>query len=582
MKQDFILPDIGEGIVECEIVEWLVKEGELISEDQPVCDVMTDKALVQIPAVHNGVISKLYYAKGDIAKVHAPLFEMHLTVDNTAAASPVESSPAATAPAAASVNTTMASGSASAASMITNNSATGEITEDFILPDIGEGIVECEIVDWLVAEGDTIAEDQPVCDVMTDKALVQIPAKYAGVVSKLYYAKGDIAKVHAPLFAIRRQGEGQSVVATAAVSEQTAATVHVSAASKPITTQVSNAAQAAVASKAPAANSAAAKGIKALASPAVRRLARELSIDIQLVPGSGDKGRVFKDDVHAFAKGASASGAAASGASAASTASGSAASGESAASTVISTPTSAAVASSVASNRVEPIRGIKAVMARQMAESVSTIPHFTYCEEIDLTELIALRSQLKDQYAKQGVKLTMMPFFMKALSLAINEFPVMNSQPNADCTELTYFAAHNIGVAVDSKVGLLVPNVKGCEQKSIVDIANALTKLTDAAREGRVSPADLKGGTITISNIGAIGGTVATPIINKPEVAIVALGKVQALPRFDANGQVVARQIMQISWSGDHRIIDGGTIARFTNLWKQYLEHPSSMLLAMR
>lgn len=582
MKQDFILPDIGEGIVECEIVEWLVKEGELISEDQPVCDVMTDKALVQIPAVHNGVISKLYYAKGDIAKVHAPLFEMHLTVDNAAAASTVASSPAATAPAAASVNTTMASGSASAASMITNNSATGEITEDFILPDIGEGIVECEIVDWLVAEGDTIAEDQPVCDVMTDKALVQIPAKYAGVVSKLYYAKGDIAKVHAPLFAIRRQGEGQSVVATAAVSEQTAATVHVSAASKPITTQVSNAAQAAVASKAPAANSAAAKGIKALASPAVRRLARELSIDIQLVPGSGDKGRVFKDDVHAFAKGASASGAAASGASAASTASGSAASGESAASTVISTPTSAAVASSVASNRVEPIRGIKAVMARQMAESVSTIPHFTYCEEIDLTELIALRSQLKDQYAKQGVKLTMMPFFMKALSLAINEFPVMNSQPNADCTELTYFAAHNIGVAVDSKVGLLVPNVKGCEQKSIVDIANALTKLTDAAREGRVSPADLKGGTITISNIGAIGGTVATPIINKPEVAIVALGKVQALPRFDANGQVVARQIMQISWSGDHRIIDGGTIARFTNLWKQYLEHPSSMLLAMR
>ncbi|WP_423186104.1 dihydrolipoyllysine-residue acetyltransferase [Alishewanella sp. d11] len=571
MKQDFILPDIGEGIVECEIVEWLVKEGDVIKEDQPVCDVMTDKALVQIPAVYDGIVSKLYYAKGDIAKVHAPLFEMHLTVDNTAAASSVASSPAST------VNTTDSAASGSAQALSSKvSAATSEITEDFILPDIGEGIVECEIVDWLVAEGDTIAEDQPVCDVMTDKALVQIPAKYAGVVSKLYYAKGDIAKVHAPLFAIRRQGEGQSVVATAAVSEQTAATAQVSAANNPITTQASNPAQAAAASKTPAANSAAAKGIKALASPAVRRLARELSIDIQLVPGSGDKGRVFKDDVHAFAKGALASGAATSGA---------AASGSGAVSTATSTPTSSvvtAVASSVASNRVEPIRGIKAVMARQMAESVSTIPHFTYCEEIDLTELIALRNQLKDQYAKQGVKLTMMPFFMKALSLAINEFPVMNSQPNADCTELTYFAAHNIGVAVDSKVGLLVPNVKGCEQKSIVDIANALTKLTDAAREGRVSPADLKGGTITISNIGAIGGTVATPIINKPEVAIVALGKVQALPRFDANGQVVARQIMQISWSGDHRIIDGGTIARFTNLWKQYLEHPSSMLLTMR
>lgn len=524
MKQDFILPDIGEGIVECEIVEWLVKEGELISEDQPVCDVMTDKALVQIPAVHSGVVSKLYYGKGDIAKVHAPLFEMQLTVESTISTGSASLETAATATPAASV--------------------AQELTEDFILPDIGEGIVECEIVEWLVAEGDIISEDQPVCDVMTDKALVQIPAKHSGVISKLYYAKGEIAKVHAPLFAIRRQAEVSTVATAPAV---VAAPSRVEKPLAPVVTTV-------------ACNSAAAKGTKALASPAVRRLARELGVDLQQVPGSGDKGRVYKDDVRAFAT--------------------SATSGSDPdlrdLTPKVATPKVAAA------NRVEPIRGIKAAMARQMADSVASIPHFTYCEEIDLTELIALRKQLKDQYAKQGVKLTMMPFFMKALSLAISEFPLMNSQPNADCTELTYFSAHNIGIAVDSKVGLLVPNIKGCEQKSIVEIANALTKLTDAAREGRVSPADLKGGTITISNIGAIGGTVATPIINKPEVAIVALGKVQALPRFDDNGQVIARQIMQISWSGDHRIIDGGTIARFTNLWKQYLEQPSSMLLALR
>ena len=194
MKQDFILPDIGEGIVECEIVEWLVKEGDVIKEDQPVCDVMTDKALVQIPAVYDGVVSKLYYAKGDIAKVHAPLFEMEVAGGAAAPQATTSTSTTVAAPVAA-------------------VSANSEITEDFILPDIGEGIVECEIVDWLVAEGDTIAEDQPVCDVMTDKALVQIPAKYAGVVSKLYYAKGDIAKVHAPLFAIRRQGDEQSPTA---------------------------------------------------------------------------------------------------------------------------------------------------------------------------------------------------------------------------------------------------------------------------------------------------------------------------------------------------------------------------------
>ncbi len=525
MKQDFILPDIGEGIVECELVEWLVKEGDQIVEDQPICDVMTDKALVQIPAVHNGIVSKLYYAKGDIAKVHAPLFEMTLA-GAVAAAVEVAQVPL-TAPA------------------IQN--ATGTVIEDFILPDIGEGIVECEIVDWLVKEGDIIVEDQPVCDVMTDKALVQIPAKHPGKVVKLYTAKGHIAKVHAPLFAL------ELAAADATGANQHAVVVPHQAA---VTAQpVSNAKS----SPMPANH-------KALASPAVRRLARELSVDIHQVPGSGPKGRVFKADVQQFVSGAVATNTTVTSAA------------------VTQAPVAKAVSSSVASGarKVEPIKGIKAAMARQMTESVSTIPHFTYCEEIDLTELIALRLQLKDGLAKQGVKLTMMPFFMKAMSLAINEFPILNSQVNADCTELTYFDEHNIGIAVDSKVGLLVPNVKDCQRKSIVEIANDLTRLTDLAREGRVSPADLKGGTITISNIGAIGGTVATPIINKPEVAIVALGKVQQLPRFDTKGHVVARSIMQISWSGDHRVIDGGTIARFTNLWKKYLEEPSAMLVAMR
>ena len=253
-----------------------------------------------------------------------------------------------------------------------------------------------------------------------------------------------------------------------------------------------------------------------------------------------------------------------------------------AAKALTSNTATAATAVATGGRRVEPIKGIKAAMARQMSESVSTIPHFTYCEEIDLTELIALRLSLKEQYAKQGIKLTMMPFFIKALSMAIKQFPIMNSQVNSDCTALTYFDDHNVGIAVDSKVGLLVPNIKGCQHKSIIQIAEDLTRLTDQAREGRVSPADLKGGTISISNIGALGGTVATPIINKPEVAIVALGKVQALPRFNAKGEVEARQLMQISWSGDHRVIDGGTIARFTNLWKQYLEQPASMLVAMQ
>ena len=221
-------------------------------------------------------------------------------------------------------------------------------------------------------------------------------------------------------------------------------------------------------------------------------------------------------------------------------------------------------------------------MARMMTESVSTIPHFTYCEEFDLTELVALRESMKKKYSTDELKLTMMPFFMKSMSLALAQFPDMNSQVNADCSEQTFLSSHNIGMAVDSKVGLLVPNVKDVQDKTILEIAADITRLTTAARSGRVSPSDLKGGSISISNIGALGGTVATPIINKPEVAIVALGKLQVLPRFNAAGEVEARKIMQVSWSGDHRVIDGGTIARFCNLWKLYLEQPQEMLLAMQ
>ena len=304
---------------------------------------------------------------------------------------------------------------------------------------------------------------------------------------------------------------------------------------------------------------------KAIASPAVRRVARELNIDIHQVPGSGKKGRIYKDDVIAFSQIGS-----------------SVEQTSTKTDAIPSTVGSTELAVKAQGNtRTEAIRGVKAAMAKAMVASVSTIPHFTYCEEIDLTKLIALRQELKASYAERGIKLTMMPFFVKAMSLALKEFPMINAQVNDDCSELTYFDDHNIGMAVDSKVGLLVPNIKSVQNLSVIDVAKEVMRLTESARSGRVASEDLKGGTISISNIGAIGGTVATPIINKPELAIVALGKVQQLPRFDQNGNVEARSIMQVSWSGDHRVIDGGTIARFNNLWKSLLENPSNMLMHM-
>ncbi|MGL5046354.1 MAG: biotin/lipoyl-containing protein, partial [Shewanella sp.] len=306
MIKDFILPDIGEGVVECELVEWLVKEGDTVVEDQPIADVMTDKALVQIPAPFAGVVTKLYYAKGDIAKVHAPLYAVEITVE--------ESEPAIVT---AKVTEPVAATSA-------NPLAHYSISiEEFLLPDIGEGIVECELVEWLVSEGDRVEEDQPIADVMTDKALVQIPAIKAGKIAKLHYRKGQLAKVHAPLYAI----EVEQTAPTATTNIDTVAN----------TTPVAQGVSAELSRQG-----------KALASPAVRRMARSLDIDLSRVSGTGKHGRVYKEDITRFQQGASMV----------------------APVTQLNTAVQASQAmTSVvtqSADTVEPIRGVKAVMARMM------------------------------------------------------------------------------------------------------------------------------------------------------------------------------------------------------------------------
>ncbi|SFM40745.1 dihydrolipoyllysine-residue acetyltransferase [Marinobacter pelagius] len=527
---DFILPDIGEGIVECELVKWLVAEGDIIEEDQPVAEVMTDKALVEIPAPYKGKVTRLYHKEGDIAKVHAPLFELVEVdgeggQDETPAAKPAETvseEPATPEPAPAA------------------KTDAGDVTEDFILPDIGEGIVECEVVEWRVAEGDEIEEDQPVVDVMTDKAMVEITAPKAGRVTKLYHQQQEMARVHAPLFAFIPRDRDEPAETKA---ESRPAPESAPAPAKPVATG---------------------NRPRIPASPAVRRLVREHNLDLANIAGSGKDGRVLKADVLAHLE-------------------------QPAPSAPSRQPASEAPAAKADSEhrkpgreleaRVEPIRGVRAAMARSMVASATTIPHFIYSEDIDVTDLLALREQLKPEAEARGSRLTLMPFFMKAMALAIQEFPLLNSQLNDDVTEIHYQPHCNIGMAVDSKAGLMVPNVKGVESLTLLGVADEVTRLTEAARSGRVSQEDLKGGTITISNIGALGGTYASPIINAPEVAIVALGRTQKLPRFDANGNVVERAILTVSWAGDHRIIDGGTIARFCNRWKGYLESPQSMLL---
>ena len=566
MTIEFILPDIGEGIVECELLEWLVSEGEHIEEDQPVAEVMTDKATVQIPAMHAGVVNKLHYAVGDIAKVHAPLFSM--TPDDADANSDTHED------AQAEVKDN-ASETATANDSASSGASNGKHIEDFILPDIGEGIVECEIVKWNVAEGDEIEEDQAVVEVMTDKAVVEIPAKNAGTVHRLYYAQGDIAKVHSALFALEVAGEVTTTSGTDDESPSANNSASSVASQSSVNTQTNGSSQQS-AQISPSKFSdgeyeppIAIEG-KVLASPAVRRVAREKNIDLSTVEGSGKKGRILKSDVlnlqHSNVDTSSQN-------------STSSAPSSSNAEKGDSNSTSTVLKGSV---RTEKVRGIHAAMAKQMSASVYTIPHFTVSDELVMDNLMALRKLLKPEFEAKNVKLSFMPFFVKAMSLALNEFPVINSQLNEDATEISYFADHNIGFAVDSKIGLLVPNIKRVQDLSLLDIAVQMQDIIEQARAGRVAGEHLKGGTISISNIGAIGGITATPVINKPEAAIVALGKTQKLPRFDDEGNVSAQNIMAVNWSGDHRIIDGATMVRFNNLWMSYLTQPEKMLMHLK
>ncbi|WP_410977738.1 2-oxo acid dehydrogenase subunit E2 [Cobetia sp. SIMBA_158] len=442
-----------------------------------------------------------------------------------------------------------------------------------MLPDIGEGIVECEVVTWHVAEGDTVEEDQTIVDVMTDKALVEITASEPGRIVRFHYAQGENARVHTPLYAYvpDEEAEAESAESDITAPEHKQVQPERLAEHRQEGDDKSD-------NKSGQDGRHAESRPRIPATPAVRRLLREHQLDIRAIAGSGRNGRVLKEDVLAYLKQSEAHETDV-------TPDDSHKIAEAAEADKAPAQACAVASDEVRSSRLEskavPLKGVAAVMARRMVQSSTQIPHFHYGDELDITDLLALRARLKVRAEQQGIRLTLMPFIMKAMALAVIEEPILNARLSEDESEILYQGACNIGMAVDSASGLMVPNVKGVERLSILEIAREVGRLTEAARSGRVAQADLKGGTLSISNIGALGGTYAAPIINQPEFAIVALGRTQRLPRFDGEGNVCARDIMTITWAGDHRIIDGGTIARFSNLWKHYLEHPDEMLLSL-
>ncbi len=422
---------------------------------------------------------------------------------------------------------------------------------EFKLPDIGEGVVEGEIVEWMVAVGDTVKEDDPILSVMTDKATVEIPAPCDGTVASLVGDAGDIIPVGGVCIVFDVEGEGNASAETeekeetvepvqevpAPVVEEKPAPVKTPPAPAPATT-------------APVQRAA---GTKALASPAVRQRARAANIDLQLVAGSGPAGRISHADLDRHIAGG--------------------ATGATASMPIGGVP-------KVARTGTEDIKviGLRRKIADGMMASYSTIPHFSYFEEVDITELESLRQHLNATRPDGAPKLTYLPFIMQALVKALAQRPECNALYDDEAGVVTRHEAIHLGIATQTDRGLYVPVVKHVEAMDIWQSAAEMTRVTQATRDGKAGVEDLSGSTFTITSLGRLGGLGATPIINKPEVGILGVHNAKERPVVK-NGQVVVRRIMNLSSSWDHRVVDGHDGASLVQLIKSYLEHPATIFM---
>jgi 2-oxoisovalerate dehydrogenase E2 component (dihydrolipoyl transacylase) len=416
------------------------------------------------------------------------------------------------------------------------------------LPDVGEGVAEAELVEWHVKVGQSVLEDQLLAAVMTDKATVEIPSPVAGTVVALGAEVGGVLAVGAELIRLEVAGEGNEEVVAA---PREAATAPVA---KPAAPVPAPAPQPAAAPSAPPASVTRAPlgpprppGEKPIASPAVRRRAREAGVDLRQVRGTGPAGRISQDDLDAFLRGG---------------------------------PKTAKSIARVANTEVETVKiiGLRRRIAQKMAESKRRVAHFSYVEEVDVTALEELRATLNAENRPDRPRLTLMPFLMQALVKAVADFPEMNALYDDEAETLERHGGVHIGIATQTPAGLMVPVVRHCETLSLWDCAAEVQRLAEAAREGRASRAELTGSTITITSLGALGGIVTTPVINRPEVAIIGPNKQVVRPVWQG-AQFVPRTMMNLSSSFDHRVIDGYVAARFVQRIKGLLEAPATIFI---
>ncbi|WP_195570674.1 dihydrolipoamide acetyltransferase family protein [Paenibacillus sp. 1001270B_150601_E10] len=419
---------------------------------------------------------------------------------------------------------------------------------EYRFPELGEGLHEGEIIKMHIKPGDKITDDDIIMEVQNDKAIVEVPSPVNGTVLEVLTKDGQVCHMGEVVAIIDAEGD---IPEQAAPAENHAA-------------QEEAPAPAAEAPKAEAAPAPAAPNAEVLATPSVRKLARDLGVDIASVPGTGKAGKITREDVEAFANGGAPAAAPAAKEAAAPAAS-----------------TAAAAAPAADRNAEEervPFKGIRKAISNAMVKSAYTAPHVTIMDEVDVAELVAFRTRLKPIMEQKGTKVTYLPFIVKALIAAVRKFPVLNAMIDEESQEIVYKKYYNIGIATDTDNGLIVPVIKDADRRSIWMIADDIRDLANRGREGKLAPTEMKGSTISITNIGSAGGMFFTPIINFPEVAILGTGRITEKPVVK-NGEIVAAPVMALSLSFDHRIIDGATAQNAMNYIKQLLANPELLVM---
>lgn len=544
MSKEITLPNIGEGVDEADVAEILVSEGDVVEAQQIIMELETEKAVVELPCPEAGTIEKLLVSAGDTIQVGQPILKLAgagaAPAPKPEEAPAEEKAPESEAPA------------APATEMVTG-------TVDFKLPNLGEGVDSADVADVMISEGDVVSKDDILMELETEKAVVELPSEYSGKVVKIHVGAGDTIEVGQLVVTFEAS---QPVSGGSAPTEKPAPPAP---AAETKTEPQPTAAPAQASAPAVPAKTTEDNGIPVPAAPSTRRMARQLGVDLSQVTGSGSGGRIVADDVQAFVR------------------------QQMEGKQIARRPADSGVSggglappplpdfSKFGMIEREKLNKIGRTAAENLTVSWNVIPHVTQHDRVDITDLEAARKKFTKGIGQNGPKVTMTAIVMKALTKCLQAFPKFNSSLDPETYEIVYKRYYNIGCAVDTPNGLVVPVVKDCDEKSILEIAADITELAGLARDRKLPIDSMQGATCTVTNLGGIGGVAFTPIVNYPEVCILGMCRSQKELQL-VDGQVVERLMMPVSLSYDHRVINGADAARFVVTLSNMLADPFQLL----